>query len=263
MQDDPIPYGYCQCGCGQKTNLAQRTNTRKRTVAGEPTRFVVGHGVYRSSPLSSGDRFGRLVVTQDYRRPRAHDRIAVRCDCGAVKSVMLGNLLRNTRSCGCLVGDLNAERGRARATHGHCRNGRSTRTYDTWTGILARCTNPNTKGYRNYGGRGIAVCDRWLDFAAFLADMGERPEGKTLDRINPNGGYEPGNCRWATPKEQSANTRRARGLKGNPTVREMLDEAGVPRPPGADDTLGPRVAHVLALLAKHGISPGEPTWQAA
>ena len=75
--------------------------------------------------------------------------------------------------------------------------------------MLSRCYRPNSNGFHNYGGRGITVCDRWREsFANFLADMGERPEGKTLDRINVDGNYEPGNCRWATATEQMANRRR-------------------------------------------------------
>lgn len=76
--------------------------------------------------------------------------------------------------------------------------------------MIERCRNPNATGYQHYGGRGIRVCARWLSFEAFLADMGERPEGTTLDRREVNGHYEPGNCRWATRSMQSRNTRRKR-----------------------------------------------------
>ena len=82
-------------------------------------------------------------------------------------------------------------------------------TYYSWRGMVQRCTNPARRDYPRYGGRGITVCERWLDFRDFLADMGERPEGRTLDRIDNEGNYEPSNCRWATPEEQMANTRRA------------------------------------------------------
>lgn len=83
------------------------------------------------------------------------------------------------------------------------------RTYYSWRGMVQRCTNPARRDYPRYGGRGITVCERWLDFRNFLADMGERPEGRTLDRINNEGNYEPSNCRWATPEEQIRNTRKA------------------------------------------------------
>lgn len=173
----------------------------------------------------TGRRFARLlVVSQDGKIGR---RIAwrVRCDCGTEKRVVGYELSGGgTRSCGCLLREVmslvgkrtaaaNSRKGAAKAAaartrHGHATDTGRTPTYGTWEAMGQRCNNPKNKKYNLYGGRGVTVCERWRVFANFLADMGERPVGKTLDRINPFGNYEPGNCRWATAKEQANNLRR-------------------------------------------------------
>lgn len=94
--------------------------------------------------------------------------------------------------------------------HGHAVTGQRSPTYGTWTEMRARTTNPRHWHWAAYGGRGITICERWSSFENFLADMGERPPGMTIDRIDNDGNYELGNCRWATPRQQSANTRQAK-----------------------------------------------------
>ena len=96
-------------------------------------------------------------------------------------------------------------------THGHAARGRLSPTYHSWRNMRTRCRNLNYTGYKYWGGRGIKVCERWDSFENFLADMGEKPEGLSIDRINNELGYDPFNCRWATPKEQAQNRRIERG----------------------------------------------------
>lgn len=126
------------------------------------------------------------------------------CECGTTKDVVSSLLTRGeSKSCGCLRREISSIRERK---HGHA-VGKTSQTYNSWSGIIQRCTNPKYWQWDNYGGRGIAVCERWLSFENFLVDMGERPPGTSIDRINNSGNYEPGNCRWATPTQQTANRR--------------------------------------------------------
>lgn len=151
----------------------------------------------------TGMRFGRLVVTElapsmvVSGRSRRHWRCS--CDCGEVVTVIaLALISGGTKSCGCFRLD-------RITTHGMT----GTPEYRSWRSMLQRCMNVSSNRYMNYGGRGISVCDRWMDFANFFSDMGSRPSlDYSLDRIDNDGNYEPGNCRWATRSEQQRNKRR-------------------------------------------------------
>src|SRR5690349_11893108 len=157
-------------------------------------------------------RFGRLLVLE--RAPNVSKKTVwnCRCDCGSEAVVTGDRLVKGeTKSCGCLSLEMTVARN---SKHGCAARGSYVPEYSSWVGMRKRCNDPNAVGFRAYGGRGIKICTRWQDsFQAFLADMGPRPSLKhSLDRIDVNGDYEPGNCRWATHKQQARNTRRSHFL---------------------------------------------------
>ena len=201
-----IAVWQCKCDCGTVRDVLQPSLLNGRSSSCgcyQKERFIERTRV----EVRPGDKYGRLTLISEVDprvgRARNFRRWLCRCECGVEKTVALTNLRKgNTRSCGCMQSELAAAKFRVHGMVG-------VPGYSTWKGMVARCCDPQNAAYPSYGGRGIRVHDEWRnDVRAFIRDVGERPgPGYSLDRINNDGNYEPGNVRWATAKEQQRNRR--------------------------------------------------------
>jgi hypothetical protein len=160
----------------------------------------------------TGQVFGTRTVLGLNRTEKRGSFWNLKCSCGAV-SVVRRDSIATTKACkACAVSENNTRHGMSH-----------TPTHRSWLAMLQRCDNPNTRDYSRYGGRGISICEDWRTFENFLRDMGERPDGTTIDRIDCNGNYEPSNCRWATHRAQTNNRNVTRMITANGETMALTD----------------------------------------
>lgn len=154
----------------------------------------------------TGQKFGRLTVLKLFGTKNKKREWICQCDCGVLRTIPANHLRSgHTTSCGCFKRE---QLLKALIKHGQGGQNKRTPTYISWSNMHSRCLNPSNERYRDYGGRGIVICDEWEDFRNFYWEMGDKPKGRTLDRIDNDGPYAGWNCRWATPSEQRYNQRR-------------------------------------------------------
>ncbi len=218
---DNAAYWECVCACGNHTTVRGATLRQGQTLScGCYQRDRMAQMGHFSAIDLTGQRSGKLVALRSLGEGKNRKVIwECQCDCGNTTTVQT-QLFREKRvqSCGCL--NHMPITGSVSLSHGHARRGKITRTYMTWQNMFQRCNNPLNPNFPDYGGRGITICERWQIFENFLADMGIRPPKLSIDRINNNGNYEPGNCKWSTQREQVLNTRRSHWITfENQTLR--------------------------------------------
>lgn len=210
----------CKCDCGKECVVQSYCLLTEHTQS---------CGCLRKETMSQlgldnliGQRFGRLTVIERTENKSGRTAWKCRCDCGNITTVLANNLKRGfSKSCGCLSKELCSKRGTHRM--------KDTKVYREWNGIKQRCLNANNPKYKDYGGRGIKVCDEWLEFQAFYDYVSKLPhfgeEGYSIDRIDNNGNYEPDNVRWADKNTQARNKRNNRIVEYNGESMTLTEAA--------------------------------------
>lgn len=201
---------------------------------------IIRRKVIVPSPVQVGVKFGRLLVISDgweQLTPSGgrYDMVEVECDCGTKKFIRPRSLYpRGIQSCGCIQREMASVQGSyINLKHGHAGKKNRAPEYRVYHTMIQRCTNPNTNKYADYGGRGIVVCDRWRGergYENFISDMGRRPHGGSLERIDNNGPYSPDNCKWCSATDQANNRRSNVVVEHNgrkQTVMQWAREAGL------------------------------------
>ncbi len=206
-------YCLCRCKCGTERIVDFQSLKRGKTNS---------CGCQRKTRLIdlTGKKYGMLTVISKHGKSPSGIRWNCVCDCGK-RTIATGNPLKSgiTKSCGCIKAVRIYGRGNNNATtHGLSYSS----SYRTHAGMMDRCYKSTCISFKNYGGRGITVCDRWHNLSSFIEDMGERPNGYSIERIDNDGNYTPENCKWATAKEQANNRRPKKSITYGGVTRTYL-----------------------------------------